>query len=343
METARQEEARRRYALIRTPRHSWIDYLLVNILNKPIYSPEVFEGDEYADNYEAGVLANAVQNLKHEMSQEMARLFNVTEPRLWDYANIAIPTFFYTTVNPKMELNTESDGLGWDRGLGALWLRYTIRKFFVALYRNKFRLDEPSNWRSILNSYESLRRATPASSCSLSHTRKHHCVETDMLTNRNERKCGPSTLSRTSIVVDYDNSSLSLWAEGPELTLMPWSTFAELGGHHQPISEGRMHEGTTCWDQAAERVGSLAESLTLSERDAVDLVFTGECWNNGNLATFKESMRVQGIKQMLNIVNEIRQADVFAASKRVARWGRHSLDTWDVCYMVSDDPGHDEL
>lgn len=97
------------------------------------------------------------------------------------------------------------------------------------------------------------------------------------------------------------------------------------------------------WDEAAERVGILAESLDPSNRRAVDMVFTGDCWTDTNLATFKERLRVQGIEHIMNIVNEVRQPDMFAASKRVARWKRHHLDMWNVCYMVSDDPAHDEF
>ena len=78
----------------------------------------------------------------------------------------------------------------------------------------------------------------------------------------------------------------------------------------------------------------------------VDLIVSGESWTEASLAVFQERLRSDGKASKIGIKNVIYQPDPFAASKRSARWGRHDLDTFDVCYMLLDNYGeiaHDEL
>jgi len=333
-----QKEARRRHKYFRKPETSWWDYIMIGVFNQPRFSPEVFEGDEYSHDLEVDGLAKAVQDLKSSMAQEMTRLFNATESLSWGYASIVAPNFLFTAE--ASEIDPYEDA-GWTRGLEASWLRRMFRKFSVAVYRNKFRLDENSDWRSILYSYYTLLHLTPASHESLSHTRKHHCIHKDMSTGHAGLECGRRTLSPTSIVVDFANDSLSLWAEGPQTRWTPWNTFPELGHHNVIGQHGRAGGLLEHWSQAADKTDILADHLSPSERGAIDLVYTGQFWTDDHVNMFEESLEATSIKSKIKIVNEVRQPDTFAASKRTARWGRHYLDTWMSCSYK--DIRHDEL
>lgn len=338
----REEEYARRERYIRRPEHSWRDNLMVWFLNKPLYSPGVFEGDEYQQDLEAKIVTNAVRNLRREMTEGMFRLFNTTEPRLWGFASIVVPNFFFTTVATEPDLSIDDVNIDWSRGLQAIWLRDTLRKFSVALYRNKFRLDEPSDWQGILDSYDRM-LATPTSFQSLSHTRKHHCIREVMSAELDNQTCDARTLSPTSIVIDYNNDSLSLWVEGPQTLWTPWNTFSELGDHNVVDQQKRGDELLDHWDRAAGKLATLTDSLSPSDKGAVDLVFTGQCWTDGHVDMFKNALKAQRVKEQIQIVNEVHQSDTFAASKRAARWGRYDLDTWDLCYQFVKDIAHDEL
>lgn len=146
----------------------------------------------------------------------------------------------------------------------------------MALHRNKFRLDEVSVLDCYRRSYGS-----PTSLQSLPYARKHHCVEPTLSTGSPDWDCGPKTLSRTSVVVDYNNASLSLWTEGPQTSWTPWNTFTELGSHHQFHLEHQYGGSDQHWDQVAQKIMILADHSSPSDRNAVDFVYTGESWDEG--------------------------------------------------------------
>ena len=100
------------------------------------------------------------------------------------------------------------------------------------------------------------------------------------------------------------------------------------------------------WDRTIARIDALSENIYSADRVPLDLILSGESWTEASRAEFQGRLQADGKERKIEIKNVVYQPDVFAASKRSARWGRHDLDTWDVCYMLLenyDEIAHDEL
>jgi hypothetical protein len=87
------EEDVRRNLFIRNP-DSWGDYFAMRVLQLPEFSPEVFEGDEYAGNVEVDILASAVEVSKLETFLQLHHQFNISSDVVrWPYTSIVTPDF----------------------------------------------------------------------------------------------------------------------------------------------------------------------------------------------------------------------------------------------------------
>ncbi|KAK5165734.1 uncharacterized protein LTR77_008657 [Saxophila tyrrhenica] len=336
-ERAREKERERQHQLIRDPESSWWHVLEVFVPRRPTHSPSIFDTDEFVDDADAAVLAAAIKDLKSSMEPQMKRQFNITSIRPWEYAKIAVPDFFFTTIKPRTDSEIFQE-VSWmaNDNLESLWYWHITRKFSAAVYRNRFRLDESSYWRQVLDAAVDAKQIRPAAYNTLSYTEKHHCVSPDHKATSRLQQCGPKTLSPTSIVIDFSNASLSLWLEGPRPYWTPWSTFPEFGGHTFEGRKSRDGSLEEHWDQTVAKVDDLSKGIDAAGRTVVDVILSGEAWSEKHLLVFGQRLQANQEARMVEIANVVRQPDVFAASKQAARQGHLVLYPWYA-------EGHDEL
>ena len=341
------EEEIRRSRLIRQPMQSWRDYLAVVVFRQNEHSPAVFDGDEYAADPEVDVLAKAVKDLKITTVQELGRQFEASDPLHWAYARIVAPDFFWEAIEPKPKPVTQPDEtVVWDDNFDEdyFWYRFVVQKFSAALYRNRFRQAESTNWRAILSSSASVAGISPSSGQIVSHSKRRHYARPEMDINSTTRLCGPNSLSPTTIVVGFSNASLSLWLDRPQSDLKPWNIFPELGGHALENNWTDDCRSNAFWDQAVTKIDALSEYIDPSSRSTVDLILSGDSWSEECMMAFQDRLQGDAKGQSIEIKNVVYQSDIYAASKTAARSGRHDLDTWDLCFFDgSDEIPRDEL
>lgn len=340
-------ESKRRKQFVRYPETSWKDDFMVRVM---VYSPEVFEGDGFTGDIEVEILARAVHHLKTATRSEMERRLNITGSFSWAYASVVAPDFLWTTIKPTGDFADETNGTApWhnslDEGDHGFWLRHIWRKLSTALYRNEFRRDEAPSWESIIDRSATLLDVRPASFWMSLHAMKDHCNLRMEKTDPDDQPCGPHNLSDTSIVVNFNNASLSLWPDAYRLAEPVWNTFPYLGAH----SFTKCKDNVACtlrhWDQVMAKLDTLVRHLGLSHLSAVDLILAGGSWTENTLATFEDRLRVSDIGKKVKIENMIHQPDVTAASQRAARSSMYHLEIWDVCGygLGHEDMGHNEL
>lgn len=330
------KERDRQDGLIRKPDRSWKDYFDVEFLRKPLFSPAIFEDHQCGHDPEVEILTDAVKRLKTATAQEMVTKFDVEEPRTWAYTRMVVPDFFWTTetVKPDPDDPPEKD---------SFWYHRILEKFVLAGFQNKLRTDADTHWQELLARPLDVFFVSPASLEIMSFTRKHHCRPSNDNSDANNSICGPKTLSPMSIVIRIDNSCLSLWLGGPNHFWTPWSTFVELGGHAVPQNERSNNTSSSYWQRVISKIDNISDWIEPPYRGAVDLILSGDAWSDDAITTLKEELQTSEGAQQIEIKNIVYQPDVFAASKRAARWGKYHLETWKACYMVIDDPAHDEL
>ena len=254
----------------------------------------------------------------------------------------------WTTVRPTPDQEIQPDGIvSWSANFDqdSFWFQYIIRKFSAALYRNRFRREESSDWKDLLSSSKSKSKISPSSFQILSHTRKHHCIRSHQDKNSSASLCGPRTLSPTSTVVGLNDAHLSLWMEGLQCDWTPWNTFTELGGQALAAYNDDNTLSMAHYDQIIAKIDSLSENIYSANRPPVDLILSGDSWTELTRNAFEGRLRSNGKPPNIEIKDVVYQPDIYAASKRSARWGRYGLDTYALCYMLDDngDIAHDEL
>jgi hypothetical protein len=329
-------ERKRKDRFIRKPEQSWWDWFKIKVIRQPLYSLEVFERDEFSGDMEVNVLTRAVTDLKDATMRQMSSQFNITESRDWAYASVIAPDFFWTTVEPKYSQTTQSNSVvSSNQSLNEedLWLRYTLRKFSTALYRNKYRLQESCDWRVIISS--PLREYDISSTSLTLPYKAMHCVSREAPAGLSDLGLKPCALST---VIDFRNASLSLWIKQ---LWTPWNTFLELGGHN--LASCREHDVcvNTHWDAVIAKLEVLIDNIDSRSMEAIDLVFTGESWTEASLALFRDRLQLRGTYEKMGIKNEVHQPDIFAASMRASRWAWYNLHDWYINYRAFN--FHDEL
>lgn len=357
---ARDRERSWRKQYLIDPQRSWLEWFAVVFLKKPLHSPGYLDGDAFVGDLDVEVLAKAVETLKNATVQEMSRRLNIAEPSPWSYASIIYPDFFFTHIRPKPPSELEGTDPLWDPFYNEanFWLLNILRKFPVALYRNKYRMEaEKDDW-SIATSSENIKYLRLSAYETLQHTWKFHCVKKQpSQTNTNDPMCGRQTMSPMAIVIEYDSTSFSLWHHGSKAGWVSWNTFPELGAHAMTNLDphGSSNEVELLRDHlgpAVERLCTVLSSATPSENQSVDLILKGESWTERSMAAFQNLVSDNDEVKVLNwSINYVRQPDIFAASKRVARWGRFNVDLGHDCLLIDEgyEPqwdvltGHDEL
>lgn len=203
---------------------------------------------QFANDIDVKVLAQAVQDLKFATKREIVRQFNITGNFTWAHATIVAPDFFWTTINPyQFKPNSEPEdpvetynGGSWHRNLNSLglrgsafWLFHMQRKFHVALYQRRFRLEEEPGEPFLFHGgfFRSVFDITSTSRNTLPNTRRYRCSSPEEANNPDSPACPPGALSLASIVITFNNASFSLWPGGLNIASPLWSTFPELGGH----------------------------------------------------------------------------------------------------------------
>lgn len=304
----------------------------------PQYKPEIFEGDAYDRDHEVEVLTRAVENAKAASMDSFEERFNNSDPFPWAYASIVAPDFFWTTVKPKPDFDTEPNGLvNWldNTDSDSVWFYYLLKKFSASLYRNKFRLDGYQNWQEILDSSTNHRNTRPASCETLGHARKYYCADSASNASSMGCRCGPKSLSPSSIVIGLNNDTISLWLEGPKYDWTPWNTFPELGEH----ALASMKAATpTYWDHVIAKIDALSENLVEPYADAVDLVLYGDGWTDKHVKGLKERVSSHQRAKRIDFKHVVHETDPFAASKAASQWGRGLLDGFGSCGLIID-PG----
>ncbi|KAM0717014.1 hypothetical protein Q7P37_006866 [Cladosporium fusiforme] len=359
---AREKEWHRREQSTLHPDSSWSDFIALNLLNKALYSPEYFDGDAFAGDSEVGVLAAAVQALKNATLIGMRDWLNITDLSSWPFASIILPDFFWTHTKPNPDPNeypsrvTFADIIYGDSD-SFFWFHDILRKFTTALYRNKYRQEAGVDEYSISQSSDNIAHVFPASYETLRHTQKFRCDDRKQPdADLKNRTCGPETMSPTAVVVDYTNASLSLWLDGHVSGWEPWKTFPELGAHALAnVSPSHLRDEAEMLGShllpAIQILQSLVGGRGNSKGEEVDIILSGESWSTRSRAVFKDLVSGgEEAQELTGSVNYFHQPDVFAASKRVARWGRYYVDTAFVCTLgvEEEEPwdvlsGHDEL
>lgn len=320
--------------LVRKPEKSWRDYLAVRVFQQPQYPPAAFETDAYAGDNEVEVLGRAIGNLKVATIRELHQEFNITAPFPWTFANIVVPDFFYTATRPKPDPELQPDGIvnwvaNFDPDSG--WYHSFFRKFSTALYRNKFRPDgsiAQSDLGNILTTSAYTAHVRPASVAILSNARDQYCV--NAFDFDSEGYCKPKTLSSTSIIVSFNNASLSLFLEGYEVDWTPWNTFTDLGGNAIASvvvpGGGNQNDLLSHWNGVLAKIDVLGKKVRNRSITAVDLIIGGESWNDETIDSFKQILANNGKVGGIRFKNVIYQPDVFAASKASATWGRSIIE-----------------
>lgn len=321
----------------------------------------MFDGDPFMEDPEVGVLEGAVGVLKNACVLEMSRM-NITDLSDWPFARVVLPDFFWTNIEHQLDPDMYPDGLFWEAPLydgDLFWLHHLYRKFSTALYRNKYRLDEYTDWRSIVRNSGTIQYMTAASNEIVQHTRKFGCLSQRPPKARLDRLCEQESMSPTAIVVDFSNASLSLWINGPESEWMPWNTFPELGAHatagcHRLDFKDQVKVLTSHLQPVADQIHALIDNFSRPEGSPMNFVLSGEAWSEASQAAFKDLVsKHEGVEKQIGSGKYMRQTDEFAASKRVARWARYHVKeafhcTLPVDVNVPEVPwdtltGHDEL
>lgn len=237
--------------------------------------------------------------------------------------------------------------MSWDANFddNSVWFLDVLRKFSTALYRNKFRRVESTDWREILTSTKIVLGISPTSVGSVSYARKNECLQSNGGPFLDEIECERKLLSPSNIVVDFNNATLTLWLQQSRPTWSPFNTFAELGGYALATHSGHTVANMTHWDRVIEKLYSLTSGAE-NPVDTVDLILSGDAWTADRVTGFEDRLKAQETDEKLNVKNVILQPDGFASSRRSAENGYVAVNTREVCYTgLSDSNGiaHDEV
>ena len=74
------------------------------------------------------------------------------------------------------------------------------------------------------------------------------------------------------------------------------------------------------WDRTIARIDAVSENIISADRVPVDLILSGESWDDESREAFQERLPGDGKERKIAIKHVLYQPDIFAASKRSARW-----------------------
>lgn len=160
-----------------------------------------------------------------------------------------------------------------------------------------------------------------------------------------ENECERKLLSPSSIIVDFNNATLTLWLQQSQPAWTPFNTFTELGGYALAGHNGDTAATVTHWDRVIEKLYTLTAG-TENPVDIVDLILSGDAWTGDRVTAFEDRLKAPKTAKTFSVKNVILQPDVFASSKRSAENGNLAVNTRDECYTGlsdSDELAHDEV
>lgn len=282
------------------PEDSWRDWFQVKILGKPEAPWSILRKDNFAGDADVAILAEAMKTARSAAGVVLQSRLNITLSQ-HPFVSIAAPSFPWTTMEPK---SWEGHITDWSEpDDNTAWLEVLNLKFAGAAHRAGFRRHEMDEPRQIMEGHATLTNS-PVSPASCS-------VLLDMKDTLDQRT--------TTIVVEWNNATLSFWIDGPQTQWTPWSTYPDLGGHVQAGKADRL------WPQAAQALQRLLEEAQLSDQPA-NFLLTGDAWNTTGLDLFKES-----IQHVAPKAKDIQLKGKFAGSLGAASTARYALHAAETC------------